>query len=180
MQRQLQRGMAGLARAIAIEALALTSSVAGGAQVCITVSTSFCNHPSEILPRSHLRCRQWQRQAVTCVCRRLTRQLAVLLQRGCRVQRRADLAKDQLQRRYHLTRHVRAPRRRCCRATTRARWAALPGVTTSRRARRRACGRRRRNCAPGFGAAAQAVVVRPARTLQQDGVAAAFGERCSH
>ena len=27
----------------------------------------------------------------------------------------------------------------------------------------------------GFGAAAQAVVVRPARTLQQDGVAAAFG-----
>jgi hypothetical protein len=33
LQRQLQRGMAGLARAIAIEALALTSSVAGGAQV---------------------------------------------------------------------------------------------------------------------------------------------------
>jgi len=29
----------------------------------------------------------------------------------------------------------------------------------------------------GFGAAAQAVVVRPARTLQQDGVAAAFGAR---
>ena len=29
----------------------------------------------------------------------------------------------------------------------------------------------------GFGTAAQAVVVRPARTLQQDGVAAAFGER---
>jgi len=29
----------------------------------------------------------------------------------------------------------------------------------------------------GFGAAAQAVVARPARTLQQDGVAAAFGAR---
>ncbi len=31
----------------------------------------------------------------------------------------------------------------------------------------------------GFGSAAQAVVVRPARTLQQDGVAAAFGGACT-
>jgi len=43
LQRQLQRGTAGLARAIAIEALALTSSVAGGAQVRFSALISLHN-----------------------------------------------------------------------------------------------------------------------------------------